>query len=186
MNPEIVLVLGCWGLGLTIAYGLWAVARADVLKVDLWRIIADLDVAVKVKGAEDNTVYLASRSFMVELAKHSAFLSPSLWILVSRFDHRPAGPAHSTLPSIDPAALANTLEEVRGEILRALALFVLRILAHFLFSPVDAMVILWVLIMGRTGVLTSWLAALWKGQGIQGRCPPIGHLHPALAWFSHR
>ena len=61
---DLLLILGCIGFGLTIAYGWWSVIRDDLLRWDLIEIRSRLDRAMEAKGASDNPAYLILRDII--------------------------------------------------------------------------------------------------------------------------
>ena len=75
MNPEIVLVLGCLGLGLLIAYVMWASVRTTILQLDILKIVSDLDAAAKATQRVDNPSYQFTRGFILGLIHLASFMS---------------------------------------------------------------------------------------------------------------
>lgn len=168
MSPDVVLVLSCLGLGLLIAYVMWASVRTTLFQLDLLKIVSDLDAAVRAGKAADDPMYQATRVLILIWSRFAPYTSLAGFLIFFRRP-RPLPRVQSLDPISRLTGWGQTLpEEVRRAWLRVL----IRTFIYFMTSPIDVLVLLAVYASGRSEQLVSWFTFPWVDFNQLGRYNP--------------
>ncbi len=175
MSPESMLVLGCLGLGMVIAYTLWASVRVTLLQLDLRKIICDLDDDARASGTIDDPYYHMTREFvnLIILAAPYFSLPVALLFLKGKGGRRGEGRRRerwtreqSTTVMTHIADWSKALPPgVRDAWLRVLV----RLVVHFASSPVDLAILMVMHASGQSERLISWVTTPWQDLAQFGR-----------------
>lgn len=164
MRPEFVLVLGCLGLGLVIAYALWASVRVTLLQLDLRNIIRDMDAAARARGAADDPLYLTTRKSIHQLIVGAPYLYISLVLIFLRGEGARRERLTRELSTNAMTPIADWGGILPPEVQEARFRVVVRLIVHFVFSPVDLAIFLLMYASGQSERLISWVTA--SGQDL--------------------
>jgi hypothetical protein len=138
MTPETQLILGCFGLGLGLAYAWWARVRDDVLVLDLAAILDRLDEKVKARGLSADPLYLHAREFMGLLIRSAPYLAPEIFLCLAPGVTRgnASGDPEMMRPWIERQSGGPIPEgQVSKEVQDALLYMALRIFFHLILRP---------------------------------------------------
>ena len=173
MNPEVVLILGCTGLGLVIAFGLWGYARNTLLEADLLSLRADFDAVMAKNGLSSTPAHTVFRGAFIELrlisrlSFASMFLSSHM-ILNCQKSTEEAAKDWEEIKEKWPIVveLYKNLPEEAKMVGRRLAF---RLLGHFLLWPPNLLLLVSVLLLAKTAERVSWLSSFLQLPGLLTR-----------------
>ena len=170
MNPEVVFILGCTGLGFVIAFGFWGFARNTLLEADLLSLRADFDAVMAKIGLSNTPAHTAFRGALIELRSITR-LSLAAILLTEHLlrNHRKL--------TVDPAT---DWKEIAVDMYKRLPQeakmvgwrLMFRLLGHFLLWPPNLFtlfLIVCVLLFSKTAERVSWLSSFLQVPGLLTR-----------------
>ncbi len=158
MRPQILLILGCFGLGTIITYCWWATVRADMLRLRLAEIRDELDAAVAAKQHSSHGNYIRLRGMIDWLIRFAHCMSIPALMLHSRmnsgnnFELQKARGVEEFLNRLDREG-PNEVRDAKSKILIAMAI-------HVLLTPSFFASIIYLLSRGKLHAMASKLANL--------------------------
>jgi hypothetical protein len=142
MRPEYVLILGCLGLSMIVAYAWWVTVSSTLLQSDLMKIRNELDAKMKARGMAEDPSYLSFRKF-VNLSIHlSPYLSPAILVVAykmrrARLKSAPSKPTTTSKP-FEPDAITSGPPDVVEAKIRV----IVRLILHLVLGSASGMVLL--------------------------------------------
>lgn len=164
MSPELVFVIGCFGLGLVIAFALWAYSRDTLMQADLMALRDQLDA---IPGFSGTPAHLSMRKAIGEIAELAPTLSLPIMIVYGKLYYKPLSPTAPQKSIQDllesPAMILAAYNAYPAAVKDILCQILAKLLTYVIFWPPNALLILFVAIRMQLSRKTD-LAILVKRE----------------------
>ena len=176
MNPEIVFILGCTGLGFVIAFGLWGYARNTLLEADLLSLRADFDAVMAKNGLSNTPAHTAFRGALIDLRLIAglSWAATFFRIHMIRNHKTPTADATKDWEGVEEKwkVAVDMYKRLPQEAKMVGWRLMFRLLGHFLLWPPNLFtlfLIVCVMLFSKTAERVSWLSSFLQLPGLLTR-----------------
>ena len=178
MNPEVAFVLGCFGIGFTIGYMIWAEIRPHVLRIGLASLRDRVNARMRAEGKADDPQLARLNEIINHYIENARYMNAAIGFLRRRCPRLPG-------PGREVAQLASEIYDGNDKALQfALIELSLRLVLHLFFGSISG----WCLTLnlgflaatGQFRKAVGRIVLLVSANEIDGKSAPSGPIRPTL------